>query len=364
MLARTLKVHTRHVTCVDFLGDSQHIVSGSYDGTIVISDARTCQVTCTITDHDAPVVCMAVSKDGTRLASGDSKGIIKVRTLKDGATPTELYTLKGHNDCVYALEFSPDDQKLASCSVDATMVVWCAQSGERLQTFTSYGDLGLYCLAWSPDSKLVACAGSAGIIRLVDAATGSQVQELKEGHTWTVVLCLVFGATSDVLYSGGSDDYFDYDFSITEWKLAEGLEATVTRRLQGHTDDVKGISVSPCATWMVSASDDRTVRVWNLAMGKQIRELKGHTSYVNCVKWSRDGNMIVSVSFNQTMRVWKVDVQVCGMLVYECFLEKNFLIVCIMNVIDYVKAMCIVAQPLKASQVSCLPSHDMFDHMR
>jgi WD40 repeat protein len=317
MLARTLKVHTRHVTCVDFLGDSQHIVSGSYDGTIVISDARTCQVTCTITDRDVPVVCVAVSKDGTRLASGDRKGIIKVRTLKDGASPTELYTLKEHNDCLNALEFSPDDQKITSLSGDATLLVWSAQSGERLQTFTRHDDDELLCLAWSPDSKLVACAGIGNIISVVDAATGTQVRELKEGHSLDIVWCLSFGATSDVLYTGGSYDDFNYDISISEWKLAEGRAATVTRRLQGHTDEVMSISVSPCATWMASASVDRTVRVWNLAMGKQIRELKGHTGCVLCVKWSRDGNMIVGWSNDQAMRVWEVDAQVCSIHVVK-----------------------------------------------
>jgi WD40 repeat protein len=54
-----------------------------------------------------PVKCVAVSKDGTRLASGDIKGIIKVRTLMDGATPTELYKLRGHTSSVRAIEFSP-----------------------------------------------------------------------------------------------------------------------------------------------------------------------------------------------------------------------------------------------------------------
>jgi WD40 repeat protein len=68
----------------------------------------------------------------------------------------------------------------------------------------------------------------------------------------------------------------------------------VTRKLQGHTGYVNDISVSPCTTWMASSSDDKTVRVWDLVMGKQIRELEGHTSWVTGVKWSCDGKMIVS----------------------------------------------------------------------
>jgi WD40 repeat protein len=308
MLSHTLRVHTRQVNSVAIFSDGQHIASGSYDKTINISNACTGQVTSTIRDHVAPVKCVAVSKDGTRLASGDSRGAIKVRTLKDGAVPTELCTLKGHTRCVNAVEFSPGDQKIASCSSDGTMLLWSAQSGERLQTFRGRVDVELFCLAWSPDSKLVACAGEGAIIDVVDAATGTQVRELEGGHTDMFFCCLAFGATSEVLYSGGND----CDYAIVEWNLAEGREATVTRRLQGHTQAVNGIALSPCAMWMASASDDKTVRIWNLAMGEQIRELKGHTHWVKGVKWSRDGKMIVCRSDDMTVRVWEVVAQVRG----------------------------------------------------
>jgi WD40 repeat protein len=251
-----------------------------------------------------------VSKDGTRLASGDREGTIKVHELKDGAAPTELFTLKGHTRRVSAVKFSPDDQKIASCSYDGTVLFLSAQSGERLLTFGGHGG-DVYCLAWSRDSKLVACAGWGVIIRVIDAATGTQVRELKGGHTGSCVLCLVFGATSDVLYSGGAG--LGDDCAIIEWKLAEGQEATVTCRLQGHTAAVTNISMSPCGTMMASGSNDKTVVVWELTRKSNIRVLEGHTSLVKSVAWSGDGEVIASGSFDKTMRVWQVNVQVCGM---------------------------------------------------
>jgi WD40 repeat protein len=254
MNSRTLKAHTGYVRSVVIFNNSQHIASCSDDGTIIISDAHTLQVTHTIRGHNALVFCVDVSKDGTRLASGDSRGTIKVHELKDGAAPTELFTLKGHTSFVRAVKFSPDDQKIASCSYDRTVVLWSAQSGEQLLTFGGHGG-HVFCLTWSLDSKLVACAGDGVIIRVIDAATGTQVRELKGGHTWSWVSCLVFGATSDVLYSGGNDD----DCAIIEWKLAKGQEATVTCRLQGHTGSLSSISTSPCGRMMASGSDDRTV---------------------------------------------------------------------------------------------------------
>jgi WD40 repeat protein len=83
----------------------------------------------------------------------------------------------------------------------------------------------------------------------------------------------VFGATSDVLYSGGRDG----DDAIIEWKLAEGREATVTRRLRGHTNWVRGMVQSPCNEYLASTSNDGTVRIWGLATGKEEGKLESHT---------------------------------------------------------------------------------------
>jgi WD40 repeat protein len=316
MNSRTLKAHTGAVNSVAIFNNSKSIASCGDDKTIIISDAHTLQVMHTIRGHNALVMCVDVSKDGTRLASGDSRGTIKVHELKDGAAQTELFTLKGHTGYVYAVKFSPDDQKIASCSRDGTVLLLSAQSGERLLTFGGHGGY-VYCLAWSRDSKLVACAGLGAIIHVIDTATGTQVRELKGGHTGVCVYCLVFGATSDVLYSGGGG-YGD-DYSIIEWKLAEGREATVTCMLQGHTSDVMGISMSPCGRMMASGSADMTVVVWELTRKSKIRVLESHTNWVNSVAWSGDGGFIASGSVDKTVRVWQVNVQVCGMIVSVIF---------------------------------------------
>jgi WD40 repeat protein len=323
MNSRTLKVHTDMVNDMLIFRDSQHISSCSHDKAIIISDAYTLQVTHTIKGHNAWVTCVAVSNDGTRLASGDRDGTIKVYELKDGVTPTELFTVKGHTDRVRAVKFSPDDQKIASCSADRTVLLWSAQSGELLLTFRAHV-AEVYCVGWSRDSKLVACAGLGVIIRVIDAATGTQVRELKRGHTGGCVCCLVFGATSDVLYSAGGGG----DYAIIQWELSEGREATVRCRLQGYTRAARGISMSPCGRMMASGSDDKTVMIWDLTRKSYIRVLEGHTLMVTSVAWSGDGDLIASGSWDKTVRVSQVNVQVRG--VSACVIFFFLSTVCIL----------------------------------
>jgi WD40 repeat protein len=64
---------------------------------------------------------VAFSPDGRRLASGSHDGTVKVW---DGATGTELVTLKGHAGTVWGVAFSPDGRRLASAHQDGSIKLW------------------------------------------------------------------------------------------------------------------------------------------------------------------------------------------------------------------------------------------------
>src|SRR2546421_9543280 len=76
--------------------------------------------------------------------------------------------------------------------------------------------------------------------------------------------------------------------------------------LEGHTDGVNSAMFSPDGSKLASASDDGTVRVWNVTTGQAERTFEGHTDWVNSVVFSPDGSKLASASRDRTVRVWSV----------------------------------------------------------
>src|SRR5919199_123392 len=74
--------------------------------------------------------------------------------------------------------------------------------------------------------------------------------------------------------------------------------------LQGHTDWVKAVAVTPDSLQAVSAGADGTVGVWDLKNGQSIHTLEGHTAPVNAVAVTPDGQQAISASLDSTLRVW------------------------------------------------------------
>jgi WD40 repeat protein len=77
--------------------------------------------------------------------------------------------------------------------------------------------------------------------------------------------------------------------------------------LEGHTDSVRAMAVTPDGCRVVSASDDRTLRLWDLGTGQTIRTLEGHTDSVWAVAVTPDGRRAVSASADRTLRLWDLD---------------------------------------------------------
>jgi len=76
------------------------------------------------------------------------------------------------------------------------------------------------------------------------------------------------------------------------------------RTLEGHTDPVYSVAISPDGRFALSGSADKTLRLWDLAKGKRLRTLKSHTKGVISMALSSDGQFALSGSWEKTLLLW------------------------------------------------------------
>lgn len=176
----------------------------------------------------------------------------------------------------------------------------------------------VYCAAFSPDSKKVIAASTDGVLHLFDLLTGKELSKLAPERTfgespriWTVC----FSSDGRHVLTGG------FDGTIRLWDLVSGREV---RKFTGTNDYIRSVVASRDGKLVLSGGDDRKLRLWNEETGQEIRTFQfrlkpavdsekkgrepdiGHDHFVWCVDLSRNSTQAVSAGLDRTVRLWDV----------------------------------------------------------
>ena len=116
----------------------------------------------------------------------------------------------------------------------------------------------------------------------------------KSRSDWAGVTSIAFSPDGQWLVSGSEDK------TIKVWELSTGTEI---HTLTGHSDFVNSVTVSPDGKWLASV-DTYTIKLWDLSTGEEIRTLTGHSALVHSVMFSPDGQMLASGGNDQTIKLW------------------------------------------------------------
>lgn len=115
------------------------------------------------------------------------------------------------------------------------------------------------------------------------------------GHT-EAVNALAISSNGQWLISGSQDK------TLRIWDVDS--RTTLGEPILGHTEWVTSIAVSPDSNLVASASGDNTVRLWDIATRRLVKTLEGHENVVVSVVFSVDGNNVISGSTDLSVRVW------------------------------------------------------------
>jgi WD40 repeat protein/uncharacterized caspase-like protein len=127
-----------------------------------------------------------------------------------------------------------------------------------------------------------------------------QAQQLElvvqTGHS-DEITSVALSADGHTLASGSDDQ------TIKLWEVATGREL---RTLSGHLKSVTSLAFSTDGHTLASGSLDQRIKLWEVGTGRELRTLSGHSHWVNAVVFSADGKTLASGSGDNTIKLWEV----------------------------------------------------------
>jgi hypothetical protein len=238
--------HTEDVLALAFSQDGRQALSGSRDTTVRLWDLQQCKLLRNLYGHTSWVRGAALLPDGRYALSGDNHAVIRHWDLRTGKTVQEL---TGHKAPISVVAVGTTERYAASSSWDQTIRLWDLRAGKE---WGRVAGIRAECLEFSPDER----------------------------H----------------LLSGNTDN------SACLWEVATMKEQT----LFASHDGLSAATLSADGKWVLTCGRDQTVRLWDVASGKQLHKLTGHSDAVLAIAFLSDGRRAVSAGADGTFRTWQL----------------------------------------------------------
>ncbi|XP_067158994.1 WD repeat-containing protein 88 [Apteryx mantelli] len=247
--------HTAPISECNLSPDDKRVIS-SYDNTVKAWDMETGKMLWTI-EHEGIVTSCNISWDGKYVVSGsDRENAIHII---DAASATVVAHVQGHHkSTITRCCFDPDNRRVTSVSYDKTIKLWDMITRSTSITIKEGHTNAISDCCFTSDGHYLCTASWDKTLKIWDIKTGEfrchGPISWNQGREGSVSSC-VFSQDASLVVSG------TYDKTIAIWDTDAGCKKL---SLKGHRDWVTDVAISKNKKWILSASKDSTLRLWNV----------------------------------------------------------------------------------------------------
>jgi WD40 repeat protein len=286
--------HRHDVWSAAFSPNGQYIVTASDDKTARVWDAQKGTQIHVLNGHDGPVRAAVFSPDGRSIVTASEDNTARIWHADSGKLAT---ILRGHLEPVRGAVFSPDGRYVLTISKDATARLWSAKTETSKQVAVLEGHIGpVRSAVFSPDGRRVLSASDDNTTRLWNAEIGQQIAAFTTHSARQGAIAFSRDGRLVAIPDDTTVVVRDADTANDT-----GKEYPV---LRGHSAGVRSAAFSPDGKRIVTASADKTARVWDAEAGKTVAVLEGHAGEVWSAVFNPDGLRVVTTSGDSTARIW------------------------------------------------------------